>query len=163
VRKKKLKKKKKFVCFFGVDVAGVFCGGFLSCLWLPVLSVVVGVRWQVWCSNHRKEKKFRRFDCVVKTVICGHRLVPLLLFFEVVGLFCLLRQVSASSGGTPAKVRRASSGCFCSVFSVFLLFLGIVGMFCVFPASFETPTKFCIFRRVSGEVSSSCFPANLVG
>jgi hypothetical protein len=66
VRKKKLKKKKKkIVCFFGVDVAGVFCGGFLSCLWLPVLSVVVGVRWQVWCSNHRKKKKFRRFDFVL--------------------------------------------------------------------------------------------------
>jgi hypothetical protein len=50
-------RKKKNVCFFGVDVAGVFCGGFLSCLWLPVLSVVVGVRWQAWCSSHRKKKK----------------------------------------------------------------------------------------------------------
>jgi hypothetical protein len=33
--------------------------------------------------------------------------------------------------------------------TVFVLFLGIAGPFCVFPASFEAPTKFCIFRRVS--------------
>jgi hypothetical protein len=32
-----------------------------------------------------------------------------------------------------------------------VLFLGIAGLFCVFPASFEAPTKFCIFRRVSGD------------
>jgi hypothetical protein len=83
--------------------------------------------------------------------------------FEVAGLFCLLRRVPAISGNTPVRLRRASSGCFCSVFSVFLLFLGIVSMFCVFPASVEAPTKFCIFRRVSGEVSCCCFPVNLVG
>jgi hypothetical protein len=30
-------------------------------------------------------------------------------------------------------------------------------MFCVFPASFEAPTKFCIFRRVSGDAPAN-FP-----
>jgi hypothetical protein len=87
--------------------------------------------------------------------------------FEVAGLFCLLRQVLASSSDTPVRLRRASSDCFCSVFNVFLLLLGTASLFCVFLASFEAPKK---FQRVSNEVlakffcfSSICFPAELIG
>jgi hypothetical protein len=76
---------------------------------------------------------------------------------DISGVFCLSPASLVVSGDTPVRLRRASSDCFCSVF------LGISGLFYVFPASFEASTKFCIFWRVSGEVSSSCFPANLVG
>jgi hypothetical protein len=72
----------------------------------------------------------------------------------VAGLFCLLRQVPASSDDTLVRLQRASSDCVCSVFSVFLPFLGTAGLFCVFPASFEALKK---FQHVSGEVPAKFF------
>jgi hypothetical protein len=98
-------------------------------------------------------KKIRRFDCVVKTVICGHRLVPLLLFLK----WPACSVFSDEFRRAPVRLRRASSGCFCSVFSVFLLFLGIAGLFYVFSASVKAPTKLCIFRQVSGDTPAK-FP-----
>jgi hypothetical protein len=90
-------------------------------------------------------------------LICGHRLSLLLLFLKWPACSVFLRQVSASSGDTPAKVRQASSHCSVLFFNVLLLLLGTAGMSCVFPASVEAPTKFCIFRRVSGDAPAK-FP-----
>jgi hypothetical protein len=60
----------------------------------------------------------------------------------------------------PAKVRRASSECSVLLFNALLLFLGTASLLCVFLASFEASSKFCIFRQFF--FSSSCFPVNLV-
>jgi hypothetical protein len=76
---------------------------------------------------------------------------------DISGVVCPIPASLVVSGDTPARIRRASSDCFCSVFSVLVLFLGIAGLFCVFLASFEAPTKFCIFRRASGDAPAK-FP-----
>jgi hypothetical protein len=48
--------RKKKNCLFLVfcDAAGVFCGGFLSCLWWPANYMVVG---EVAAAIGKKEKK----------------------------------------------------------------------------------------------------------
>jgi hypothetical protein len=161
-------RKKKLFCLFLV-----FCDAGRCVLWWFCL-VCGGWRVMWWSAELQRpseEKKKKKKGCRRNFGLLKSYFVA--LYYFCCCCFCGGRRFLSSpacsnglrrcSGESPAKVRRASSGCFCSVFSVFLLFLGIVGMFCVFPASFEAPTKFCIFRRCSGEVSSSCFPANLVG
>jgi hypothetical protein len=90
-------------------------------------------------------------------VICGHRLVPLLLFLKLSACSVF----SDKFRRAPAILWRASSDCSVLFFSVFLLFLGTAGLFCVFLSSFlklrrssafssESLAKFpvAVFRRI---------------
>jgi hypothetical protein len=139
----------------------VFCDVGRPVLWLPALSVVVGIWWMPECSGHREKKKKKKKKMpavfwVVEKLLCGPLLLLLLLFLY-------WPEVSVFSGKfrwSPAMLRRclrrASSYCFVLFFNVLLLFLGTAGMFCVFPASVKASTKFCIFR-VSGDAPAK-FP-----
>jgi hypothetical protein len=132
-----------------VVVFCLVCGGRRVMWWSAVLQ---------WPSEKKKKKKkkkrYRRDFGLLKSYFVA-------LYCFCCCCFCIGRRFLSSpassdglrrcSGEAPARLRRASSDCFRSVFSVFVLFLGIAGLFCVFPASVKAPTKFCIFRRVSGD------------
>jgi hypothetical protein len=131
-------------------VAGVVCSG-----WYMVDARVQ----RPSRKEKKKKKKMPAVFWVVEKLLCGPLFLLLLLFLY-------WPEVSVFSGKfrwSPAMFRRASSYCFVMFFNVLLLFLGTAGLFYVFSASVKAPTKLCIFQRVSGDVSSSRFPANLVG
>jgi hypothetical protein len=126
----------------------VFCDVGQPVLWLLALSVVVGIWWMPERIGHREKKKKKDAGGILgcRKVTMWPFIASVVAVFVLAGGFCLLRQVPMVSGEAPAMFRRASSYCFVLFFNVLLLFLGTAGLFCVFPASFEAPSKFCIFR-----------------
>jgi hypothetical protein len=130
--------------------------------WFFVLFVVTGELYggrRSYSGHRKKKKKMPAVFWVVEKLLCGPLFLLLLLFLY-------WPEVSVFSGKfrwSPAMFQRAFSYCFVLFFNVLLLFLGTASLFYVFSASVKAPTKLCISRRVSDDVSNSCFPANLVG
>ena len=100
-------RKKKPITIVIAMVLVASCDGW-RCLWWPAkLQLAL-----------KKEKKIRSFDdCVIGTMICGHRLSRLLLFLE-------WPACSVFSGKAPAMVQFHFS-------AVFLTWLIVFGVFCL--------------------------------
>ena len=141
-------------CFVSISL---FCGCGRSVLWWPA---------KFQRPSGKKKKIPAIWFCVVKTLICGHRLSLLLLFLKWPASSVFYNKfqwaptiLQWGSGELPVTIA--------ILFSVFFFcFRYCRHVLCVsgqcwssnevlhFPAS---------LRRCSSEVSNSCFPANLVG
>jgi hypothetical protein len=95
------------------------------------------------CSAHRKKIK-RKFSSDLIFFVVEKLLWPIdsvAIFFGVARVFYLLQQVPAILRQVSGEGLTASSDCFRSFFSVFLLFQVLPTCFCLSPTCFEALSK----------------------